>query len=195
MKPLYAMAFGLVLVAIGPVDADPGTFDPLPDPLGWVFILIGLFGLVAVLDDRRVAILRFLGATALVFSAALVVPAAARWVATDPSLGWAADVPRFGFFAVLCYELSAAALRQKATIAASVFNLSALALLFVLAAPPVAFGGGVDAVGTAGEIVAEVVQIVLVVLFFVYGNRTWAGAPEPDVATDDAEQPGEPGSD
>lgn len=178
MKPLYAMAFGLILVALGPTDADPGTFDPMPDPLGWLFILIGLFGLAPSLDDKRAGLLRFLGATALVFSGALVVPAVARWVATDPSLGWAADVPRFGFFAILCYELSAAALKHRATVAASMFNLSALALLFVLAAPPVAFGGGVTAVGNAGEITAEIVQIALVVLFFVYGNRRWAGAPE-----------------
>lgn len=184
MKPLYAMAFGLILVALGPADAAPGTFDPLPDPLGWVFIMIGLFGLASSLDDRRLGLLRFLGASALVFSAALVVPAAARWVATDPSLGWAADVPRFGFFAVLCYELSAAALKAGATVVASAFNLSALALLFVLAAPPVAFGGGIEQVGTAGEITAEVVQIVLVVLFFSIGHRTWAGAPVPAEETD-----------
>lgn len=187
MKPLYAMAFGLILLALGPADAAPGTFDPLPDPLGWVFILIGLVGLAPALDDRRLGLLRFLGASALVFSAALVVPAAARWVATDPSLGWAADVPRFGFFAVLCYELSAAALKARSTAVASLFNLSALALLFVLAAPPVAFGGGFDEVGTAGEIVAEVVQIVLVVLFFSVGHRTWAGARTADETEPDPE--------
>jgi len=176
VKPLYAMAFGLILVALGPTDAEPGVFDPLPDPLGWLFILIGLQGLAGSLDDKRLGVLRFLGATALVISGALIVPAAARWVATEPSLGWAADVPRFGFFAVLCYEMSAAALRAKATAAAATFNLSALALLFVLAAPPVAFGGGIDAVGTAGEIAAEAVQLVLIVLFFVFGSRPWAGA-------------------
>ena len=177
MKPLYAIAFGLVLVAIGPTDADPGIFDPLPDPLGWLFILIGLHGLADSLGSGRVGILRFLGAAALVISSALVVPAVARWIATDPSLGWSADVPRFAFFAVLSYELSAAAVRQKATIAAAGFNLAALALLFVLVAPPVAFGGGADAVGTAGEVAAEAVQIVLVILFLAYGSREWAGAP------------------
>ncbi|KAA1415428.1 hypothetical protein F0U44_20765 [Nocardioides humilatus] len=188
MKPLYAMAFGLILVALGPTGAKPDTFDPMPDPLGWLFVLIGLVSLAAVLDDARIGILRFLGATAMVFSIALVVPAVARWVATDPSLGWTADVPRFSFFAVLCYELSAAALKQKATVAASTFNLSALALLFVLAAPPVAFGGGIEEVGNAGEITAEIVQIVLVVLFFIYGSRPWAGAPV------EAEAAGEPGA-
>ncbi len=177
MKPLYAVAFGLILVAIGPTDPDPGIFDPLPDPLGWLFILIGLHGLADSLGSARVGILRLLGAAALVISSALVVPAVARWVATDPSLGWAADIPRFAFFAVLSYELSAGAVRHKATIAAVGFNLSALALLFVLIAPPVAFGGGVDEVGTAGEIAAEAVQIVLVILFFGYGSRDWAGAP------------------
>lgn len=179
MKPLYAVAFGLILVAIGPTDADPGTFDPFPDPLGWLFIMIGLHGLGDVLDERRVSLLRFLGAAALVISAALVVPAAARWVATDPSLGWAADVPRFAFLGLLSYELSAAALKHRATVAAAFFNIAALVLVFVLAAPPIAFGGGVEVVGNAGEVAAEVVQIALVVLFFVYGPREWAGAREP----------------
>lgn len=183
MKPLYAVGFGLILVAIGPTDPEPGIFDPLPDPLGWLFILIGLHGLAGSLGSTRVGILRFLGAAALVISAALVVPAVARWIATDPSLGWSADIPRFAFFAFLSYELSAAAVRQKATIAAIGFNLSALVLLFVLVAPPVAFGGGADAVGTAGEVAAEAVQIVLVILFFAYGSREWAGAP-PVEATD-----------
>lgn len=187
MKPLYAMGFGLILVALGPVDAKPGTFDPLPDPLGWLFILIGLMGLAASLDDRRLGLLRFLGASALVFSAALVVPAVARWVATDPSLGWFADVPHFGFLAVLCYELSDAALKARATLVASAFNLSALALLFVLAAPPVAFGGGITEVGNAGEIAAELVQIVLVVLFFSIGHRTWAGVPVPAEEADETD--------
>jgi hypothetical protein len=189
VKPLYAMAFGLILVALGPVDAAPGTFDPLPDPLGWLFILIGLTGLTPSLDDRRLGLLRFLGSSALVFSVALVVPAVARWVATDPSLGWAADVPHFGFLAVLCYELSAAALKARSTMVASAFNLSALALLFVLAAPPVAFGGGIKEVGNAGEVAAELVQIVLVVLFFSVGHRTWTGAPLPVEDTDEAPDP------
>lgn len=176
MKPLYAVAFGLVLIALGPTDPDPDVFDPLPDPLGWLFALIGLHGLGGSLEQRRLGVLRFLGATAFVISAALVVPAAARWVATDPSLGWAADVPRFAFFAVLSYELSSAALKHRATVAAVGFNLSALALLFVLIAPPLAFGGGLDGVGEAGEAAAQAVQLVLVVLFLVYGNKEWAGA-------------------
>ncbi len=180
MKPLYAVAFGLVLVALGPTDPDPGVFDPLPDPLGWLFILVGLHGLGSALEQRRLGILRFLGWTAFVISAALVVPAVARWVATDASLGWAADVPRFAFFAALSYELSSAALKHRTTLAAIGFNLSALALLFVLVAPPLAFGGGLDGVGEAGEAAAQAVQLVLVVLFLGYGNREWAGAPAPE---------------
>lgn len=191
MKPLYAVAFGLVLIALGPADPEPGVFDPLPDPLGWLFVMIGLHGAAEALAGPRLEVLRFLGATALVASAALVVPAADRWVATDPSLGWAADVPRFAFFALLSYEISAAAVRHRATLAAVGFNLSALALLFVLVAPPIAFGGGVDPVGTAGEAVAQAVQIVLVVLFLGYGNRPWAGAPAP-LDPDDPEDPGPP---
>jgi hypothetical protein len=56
----------------------------------------------------------------------------------------------------------------------------------VLAAPPLAFGAGWDSVGAAGEAAAQVVQIVLVVLCFVFAGREWAGAPPVD---DDSESP------
>ncbi|HWJ67805.1 MAG TPA: hypothetical protein VNT31_14110 [Nocardioides sp.] len=179
MKPLQAVGLGLVLLALGPADAEPGTFDPLPDPLGWLLVLVGLHGLGRALDPRRLPLLRFLGGLALLVSIALVVPAVARWLETDPSLGWSADVPRFAFFAVLCHQLSQAALARRATGGASSFSIAGLVLLFVLSAPPLAFGAGWDAVGTAGEIAAQAVQIALVVLCFVFAGRRWAGAPEP----------------
>lgn len=186
MKPLQAIGLGLVLLALGPVDAEPGTFDPLPDPLGWLLVLVGLHGLATALDSGRLGTLRFVGTLALGVSVALVVPAVARWLETDPSLGWAADVPRFGFFALLCHELSQAALRGRSTAGASCFSIAGAALLFVLAAPPLAFGAGWDGVGTTGEVVAQAVQIALVVLCFVFAGRRWAGAPEPETpaATD-----------
>lgn len=180
MKPLQAVGLGLVLLALGPADAEPGTFDPLPDPLGWLLVLVGLHGLAGALDERRLPLLRFLGVVALGFSIALVVPAVARWLETDPSLGWSADVPRFAFFAVLCHQLSQSALKGRSTAGASCFSISALALLFVIAAPPLAFGAGWDGVGTAGEVAAQAVQIALVVLCFVFASRRWAGAPEPE---------------
>ena len=195
MKPLQAIALGLVLLALGPTDADPGTFDPLPDPLGWVLVLIGLYGVGGSLEHRRVPVLRVLGVLALGLSIALVVPDVARWFADDPSLGWSADVPRFAFFALLCHELSQSALRAKHTAGASTFSISGLVLLFVLAAPPLAFGAGWEAVGPAGEVAAQVVQIALVVLCFVFAGQEWAGAPprvaeDADPAPDTGEQDG-----
>ncbi|GAA3682104.1 hypothetical protein GCM10022237_46090 [Nocardioides ginsengisoli] len=183
MKPLQAVGLGLVLLALGPANAKPGTFDPLPDPVGWLLVLVGLHALGKALDARRLPALRFLGMVALGFSIALVVPAVARWLETDPSLGWAADVPRFAFFALLCHELGQSAFRARQSAGASAFSLGALGLLFVLAAPPLAFGAGWTAIGPAGEVAAQVVQIALVVLCFVFAGRDWAGAP---VVPDDA---------
>lgn len=186
MKPLQAIALGLVLLALGPADADPGVFDPLPDPLGWVLVLIGLHGLGRSLDESRLGLLRVLGVLALGMSIALVVPDVARWFADDPSLGWSADIPRFAFFAVLCHQLSQAALKARHTAGASSFSISALVLIFVLAAPPLAFGAGWEVVGTAGETAAQVVQLALVVLCFVFSGKEWAGAPP---VTAEADEP------
>lgn len=179
MKPLQAVGLGLVLLALGPAEADPGVFDPLPDPLGWLLILIGLHGLAPRLDPVRLGLLRFLGALALVISIALVVPSVARWLATDPSLGWSADVPRFAFFALLCHLLSQAALKAGHVAGASTFSIAGAALVFVIAAPPLAFGADWDGVGKAGQVAAQVVQLALVVLCFVFSGRRWAGAPDP----------------
>lgn len=180
MKPLQAVALGLVLLALGPVDAPVGTFDPLPDPLGWVLVLVGLHGLAPALDPRRRGPLRLVALLALAFSIAIVVPAVARWLESDPSLGWFADVPRFGFFALLCHELSQSALRARSTVGASAFSITGLVLLFVLAAPPLAFGAGWTGAGTTGEALAQAVQIALVLLCFVFAGRRWAGAPDPE---------------
>lgn len=183
MKPLQAVALGLVLLALGPADAKPGVFDPMPDPLGWFLVLIGLHGLRDVLDPARLPWLRLLGVLALGFSIALVVPAVARWLSTDPSLGWTADVPRFAYFALLCHQLSRSALAARHTAGASTFSIAALALLFVLAAPPLAFGAGWTAIGPAGEVTAQVTQLALIILCFVFAGRRWAGCPpEPDAA-------------
>lgn len=189
MKPLQAVALGLVLLALGPADAQPGVFDPLPDPLGWLLILVGLHGLREVLEPSRLPLLRFLGVVALGFSVALVVPAVARWLATDPSLGWTADVPRFAYFVLLCHLLSRSALAARQTVGASMFSLAGLALLFVLAAPPLAFGAGWTAVGPAGEFAAQVTQLALVVLCFVYAGRGWAGAPPEPLPEESPEPP------
>lgn len=189
MKPLQAIALGVVLLALGPADPKPGVFDPLPDPLGWFLILVGLHGLREVLEPARLPVLRFLGVVALGFSVALVVPAAARWLATDPSLGWTADVPRFAFFVLLCHLLSRSALAARQTAAASMFSLAGLALVFVLLAPPLEFGAGWTGFGPAGEFAAQVTQLALVILCFVYGGRTWAGAPPEPVSEESPEPP------
>lgn len=194
MKPLQAVALGLLLLALGPADADPGVFDPLPDPLGWVLVLIGLYGLGRSLDDVRLGVLRFLGVAALAMSVALVVPAVDRWFAGDPSLGWSADIARFAFFALLCHELSQSALRARHTLGASTFSMCALTLIFVLAAPPLAFGAGWTAVGSAGETAAQIVQVVLVILCFAFAGRTWAGAPPEEAAPDTPDPGGDGGS-
>ena len=191
MKPLQAIALGLVLLALGPTDADPGTFDPLPDPLGWVLVLIGLYGLRGSLEPRSLPVLRVLGVLALGVSIALVVPDVARFIADDPSLGWSADVPRFAFFAVLCHQLSQSALKAKSTAGMTAFSICATLLIFVLVAPPLAFGAGWDAIGPAGEVAAQVVQIALVILCFVFAGREWAGAPPVSEEPEGAESPAE----
>ena len=71
------------------------------------------------------------------------------------------------------------------------FSICATVLIFVLAAPPLAFGAGWDAIGPAGEVAAQVVQIALVILCFVFAGQEWAGAPPVTEDPDGAESPAE----
>lgn len=189
MKPLQAIAFGVLLLALDTTSPDPGAFDPLPDPLGWLFLLLGLYGLTRagdVVEPGRRGVLRLLGVLALVISVVLVVPDAARWLADqdEPALGWAVDLPRFTFLLLLCEQLGRRAHAAAARVPATTFGLLTAAFAFVLAAPPLAFGAGLTGVGQAGQASAQAAQLALVVTCLAVGGRRWAGAPDPSDAPD-----------
>ncbi|MEZ0577485.1 hypothetical protein [Nocardioides sp. MH1] len=177
MKPLYATAFGVVLLLLGPRDDQPGVFDPAPDPLGWLFILIGVYGLTrAVVVPRRGAILGF-GSAAFVSSCCLVVPSVDRWISTDPSLGWAAGLPWLVCLALLCHGLVPRA-REAGKIGAFAW-LQWTAIGFTASAlvPVLVFGADTDNLEFLVGTLPALAQLSLVALCITYGNKEWAGAP------------------
>ena len=99
--------------------------DLYADPVGWVLVLIGLHGL-------RGSIERTATAPCSECSAQRHSPSRSHSSSPPPLDGWpptprsdgGPTCPASRFFAVLCYLLSAAALRHKSTIGAAGFNLS-----------------------------------------------------------------------
>ncbi|HSP60962.1 MAG TPA: hypothetical protein VLO09_07865, partial [Ornithinimicrobium sp.] len=101
MRPLQSIAMGLVVIVLDTL----GRVDALPDPLGWVLVLLGVRGLPRDLPHRRpLLVLALLAGTV---SVPLWMPGLAdRLYDTHPSLLWAANLPQLGFAGVLCLGLA-----------------------------------------------------------------------------------------
>jgi hypothetical protein len=184
VKPLHAVALGLVIVAIY---AKAGDFDLLADPVGWALVLVGLKVLVDRVDLPLTGLLWTAGVLALVASAALTVPWLHEWFEdADPALGWAIDVPALGFCGILCHALCTGARAAKEVGAAAWLQWTAIGFGVSVAAPVVVIGGGVEGLRGPAELVTGLSQLSLFVLCLVYAGRTWAGAP---VATEPAAEP------
>jgi hypothetical protein len=170
VRPLQAVALGVVVHLLF---AKAGGFDLLPDPLGWVLVLVGLRGLPAAVELRGAA--TALAALALVVAVPLWVPGVAdRIEDADEALAWAVDLPRFGCYLLLALGLSRAATTAGDKAAAAWWSTVVLALAAVVALPVLVFGGGLDGLAALASSLVGIVPTVMVVLLFVHAGRAWA---------------------
>ena len=177
MRPLQAIAMGLVVVALS---APLHGYDALPDPVGWALVLLGIRSLAIPL---RSALLT-LGGLALVVSAVLWLPHMAdRLDAVDPSLTWAANLPALATTALLAHALATEA-RLAGDQGARRWLLTDRTLLVLSALLPIlVFGGGVGSLETPTYLLAGFALLMLIVLLFTYSGRGWAlvtTEPAPD---------------
>lgn len=180
MKPLQSIAMGLVIVVLV---ARFRGYDAYADPLGWLLVLYGLRGLPQETPYRSTMV--YAGGLAALVSIPLWVPVISELVDdADPALGWAANLPKFGFAAVLCLGLAQAAHRAGARKEASWLRVAMTGVTVVMVLPVLVFGAGVTELGDPAALAAQVVPLVLIVLLFSYAGRPWAGAPVPEDATD-----------
>jgi hypothetical protein len=119
----------------------------------------------------------YLGALALVVSAALVAPDAQAWLDdADPAVVWASDLPALGFQAALCHVLAEQAKAAGAR-GGAWWRVAAAGLLVGIVAPVLYFGADwtwLEGIGNIGYAAA----LLVVLLCLVFGARPWAGAPE-----------------
>lgn len=177
VKPLNAIAMGLVVIALV---ASQGGYDLLPDPLGWVLVLVGLRLL------RWPTTATWFAAIALAAACVLWVPATEEWLEVrDPSLRWAANLPQVGFLIALCLELTRRA-DAAGDAKGRAWWRTFLALSALLAVMPVvvfAAAGGDDAL-EAVYAAAGAFLLAVIVLLLVHAGRPWA---EPAAAGGPAE--------
>lgn len=179
MKPLQTIAMGFVVIALY---ARAGGFDLLADPVGWLLVLGG----VRLLPDTvpRSA-LTWLGLLALAVSVPIWVPDVASALAdVDESLAWAADLPAFGFVALLLHLLSGAASAAGDRTAGRLCALLVTLTGVVAAMPALVFGAGWSGLGSTASTAAELLRLAVVVALFAYAGRTWARPPMTGSAVD-----------
>ncbi|MGH3307072.1 MAG: hypothetical protein ACRDOX_05220 [Nocardioides sp.] len=171
MRPLQSIAMGLVIVALRAPLA--GGYDALPDPLGWLLVIVGVRGLPADLPRRsQVVTLAWLAA---VVSVPLWFPAVTDGAyATHPSLGWALNLPQLGFAALLCHSLATGAVAAEDRKAASWLRTAMAGFVVVAVLPVVVFGAGVASLELTAYVGATLVLITLIWLLFAYSARPWA---------------------
>ena len=170
MRPLQSIAMGLVVVAL---HAAFNGYDALPDPLGWVLVLVGVAGLPDDLPRR--GLVRGLAVLALLVSVPLWFPAVAAEVDDlDASLGWAITLPQVAFLVVLSDALGGAAAQAGDRKVRARARTLTVVFVVVGLLPVVIFGGGVTALVAPAAAVAALSIIVLVWMLFAWSARPWA---------------------
>jgi hypothetical protein len=177
MRPLQSIAMGLVIVALqAPV---AGGYDALPDPLGWLLVILGVRALPDDLPRRDLVVtLAWLAAAVSVPLWFPAVPDAAY--DTHPSLGWALNLPQLGFAALLCHSLATRAMEAEDRKAGSWLRLAMAGFVAAAVLPVVVFGGGVGSLQSTMAVGAALVLLTLICLLFAYSARPWAAAPSAD---------------
>jgi len=181
MRPLQSIAMGLVIVALSAPLA--GGYDALPDPLGWLLVILGVRGLPPDLPRRDTVFTLAWLATAA--SVPLWFPGVSDAAyATHPSLGWALNLPQLGFAALLCHSLAACAVAAEDRKAGSWLRLAMAGFVAAAVLPVVVFGAGVASLEVAAYVGATLVLITLILLLFAYSARPWAVDRAADQPTD-----------
>ncbi len=173
MKPLQSVAMGLVIVAL---TARLGGYDALPDPLGWLLVVVGLRGLPDSYRQRTTMVR--LAGLVLAVSVVLWFPATGAWLDDhDASLRWAVNLPQALVLAWFAHTLAgrAASGDGSADVRAARWLRTASSLVAVAAVLPVlVFGGGLGELEAASYVLAAVALLLLIWLLFAYSGRPWA---------------------
>ena len=161
---------GLVLVVLNASVGDPGL-DLVPDPVGWLLVLLGVRRLPARIGHRP--LLQGLAVAAGLVSVVLwVPPLAERVLGLDASLRWVLDLPTPVFVVVLAVALGASADGQDGS-ARAWWRVVAYGAIVTVLLPPVVYGAGVVGLAVVAVAVAIGTVVTCIVLCFSHSARPW----------------------
>ncbi len=182
MSPLQKIAMGMVIVigsALVPADPTPSwqRYDALPDPFGWVLVLLGVFALNRA--DPAFASSRWLAGLAAAVSVPTWFPQVQHRL--DPSGEWFASLPQLVFCLFLAREIGMAAPRQQPpdNFVAKRFGLLVWGFGLITVLPVITLGGDVPELASTTVLLSTVVNVAFVYLLFRVHRREWLGGPGP----------------
>ena len=174
MTPLQKVAMGLVIVI---VDPDVRGFDAVPDVLGWVLVLAGLFDLRSALN--AFGALAALAVICTLVSAAEMVPAVPRLL--DESGGWFLSLPQLVFSIILCSSIAALVDPAGTGVGRRLARLR-WGFVALIPAPALLYGGGLERqevlVALVG-VAAVAANVYLIYLLFKVSQLPAAVATHP----------------
>jgi hypothetical protein len=189
MSPLQKIAMGLVIVLVPanfPHDPHPAWqfYDALPDPVGWLLVLLGLR---ALHDHLDVDVARWLAGVALAVSVPLWFPQVNHLLVPEyndsiqVSFQWFLSLPQTVFSLALARTIGREAELQQPRdrFVAGRYGVLTWAFAAVIVLPVVAYGGGVESLESPALIGIGLVNVVFVYYLFRVHRRAWLGGPGP----------------
>ncbi|MGN6251499.1 MAG: hypothetical protein ACTHNS_06780 [Marmoricola sp.] len=205
MSPLQKIAIGLVIVllpAYFPAHPHPvwALYDALPDPIGWVLVVLGVRDLGRSPTRSEALDLdlpRWMSVLALLVSVPLWFPQLNHLLvpAYNPGLDfsgqWAASLPQslFGFFLARQIGRAGQWHRPRDPYVAGRFGVLTWGFAALVVLPAVAYGGGVAALVGPTLVLIGLVNIAFIGYLFGVQRRPWLGGPGPRTPREDARRP------
>jgi hypothetical protein len=181
-SPLQKVAMGMVIVvayAYFPAHPSPSwaRYDALPDPLGWLLVLLGMVALVRF--DGAFSTTRWLAVAAGLVSLPMWVPQLNHRL--EPSGEWFSSLPQIAFCLLLAREIGmrAAAQTPRDAYVAKRFGLLVWGFALVAVLPVLTLGGHVTPLEGPTQLVSLLVNIAFVYYLFRVHRREWLGGPGP----------------
>ena len=189
MSPLQRIAMGLVIVLVPanfPHAPHPvwQVYDALPDPIGWLLVIVGVRALRPHLD---VDVAGWLAWVAFAVSVPLWFPQLNHLLvpeyndAIDVSFQWFLFLPQTAFSLMLARSIGRAGEQQEPRdhFVAGRYGVLTWAFGALVVLPAVAYGGGVQALEQPTLVGIGLVNVVFVYYLFRVHRRTWLGGPGP----------------
>jgi hypothetical protein len=185
MSPLQKIAMGLVVV-LAPSGFRIGGYvwEIVPDPLGWVLVVVGVRALRSELD---VDVLQWAGWVAMAVSIPQWIPPLfelflpANDPTADASIKWAFFVPEAFFLLWLARTIGQAAVdrQPRDRFVAGRFGVLTWAAGALIALPPLAYSSGDK--GTRDWTLAAIGLVPWLFVYYLFRvhRREWLGGPGP----------------